>query len=274
MTATERQRRWRAKVRRQQLLAGKRDKAVLRRRRGTEDAGDQDLWSTPPCLVAAFLQWIEPTLPPDAIIWEAAAGDGRGLVDPLRAAGRQVIATDIEPQRHDIARLDYVLDSPPPETRGAIMVTNGPFSKLTEFLARTLALIDTGHLAGAVLLVRDDFAGTDGRVAYFNRAVAELECCWRARWIPGSTGHPRWWCMWVMWLAGQSGPPVHIRKRRSDLSTRTAEGRSRAKAQGKPIGRAQRKEATRRRAQGATLQELADSYDRSVSTMRRATRTA
>jgi len=43
-------------------------------------------------------------------------------------------------------------------------------------------------------------------------------------------------------------------------------GRSRAKAKGKHIGRtpsptlAQQKEATRRRAQGATLQELANSY--------------
>ena len=61
------------------------------------------------------------------------------------------------------------------------------------------------------------------------------------------------------------------------IRTRTAEGRSRAKAQGKHMGRppsltpAQQKEATRRRAQGATLQELADSYDRSISTMRRAT---
>jgi hypothetical protein len=36
----------------------------------------------------------------------------------------------------------------------------------------------------------------------------------------------------------------------------------------------QQKEATRRRAQGATLQELADSYDRSIATMRRATRVA
>ena len=35
---------------------------------------------------------------------------------------------------------------------------------------------------------------------------------------------------------------------------------------------AQQKEAIRGRAQGATLQELADSYDRSISTMRRATR--
>src|SRR5689334_8695974 len=60
------------------------------------------------------------------------------------------------------------------------------------------------------------------------------------------------------------------------LRTRTAEGRSRAKARGKHMGRppAQQKEATRRRAQGATLQELADSYNRSIATMRRATRSA
>src|SRR5580693_3514752 len=64
------------------------------------------------------------------------------------------------------------------------------------------------------------------------------------------------------------------------IRTRTAEGRSRAAAQGKAMGRppsltpAQQKEATRRRAQGATLQELADSYDRSIATMRRVTRAA
>src|SRR4051794_11377473 len=50
------------------------------------------------------------------------------------------------------------------------------------------------------------------------------------------------------------------------IRTRTAEGRHRAKAQGKHMGRppsltaAQQKEATRRRAQGATLQELVHSY--------------
>ena len=54
----------------------------------------------------------------------------------------------------------------------------------------------------------------------------------------------------------------------------------RAKARGKHMGRPpsltpeQQKEATRRRAQGATLQELADSYDRSIATMRRVTRAA
>jgi len=62
---------------------------------------------------------------------------------------------------------------------------------------------------------------------------------------------------------------------RDSIRTRTAEPRNRAKAHGH-MGRppAQQKEATRRRAQVATLQELADSCDRSISTMRRATRAA
>jgi len=62
------------------------------------------------------------------------------------------------------------------------------------------------------------------------------------------------------------------------IRTRTAEGRNRAKLKGKHMGRPpsltpeQQEEAIRRRARGATLHELADSYDRSISTMRRAHR--
>jgi DNA invertase Pin-like site-specific DNA recombinase len=62
------------------------------------------------------------------------------------------------------------------------------------------------------------------------------------------------------------------------IRTRTAERRNYAKLRGKHMGRPpsltpeQQKEATRRRAQGATLQELADSYDRSIFAMRRTTR--
>jgi DNA invertase Pin-like site-specific DNA recombinase len=60
------------------------------------------------------------------------------------------------------------------------------------------------------------------------------------------------------------------------IRTRTAEGRSRAKAQGKHVGRppslekpAQQNEAIRRRAQGATLDELARSYNVSRATISR-----
>ena len=61
------------------------------------------------------------------------------------------------------------------------------------------------------------------------------------------------------------------------IRTRTAEGRSRAKARGQHMGRppklteTQKAEARRRRAEGATLKELARSYDVSRSTISRLT---
>jgi DNA invertase Pin-like site-specific DNA recombinase len=61
------------------------------------------------------------------------------------------------------------------------------------------------------------------------------------------------------------------------IRTRTAEGRSRAKGRGQHMGRpprltdAQKAEARRRRAEGATLAELARSYDVSKSTISRLT---
>ena len=61
------------------------------------------------------------------------------------------------------------------------------------------------------------------------------------------------------------------------IRTRTAEGRTRANAQGKHMGRpprltaAQKAEARQRRAEGATLNELAHSYDVSRSTISRLT---
>src|SRR5271157_3970845 len=62
------------------------------------------------------------------------------------------------------------------------------------------------------------------------------------------------------------------------IRTRTAEGRSRAKARGQRMGRpskltdAQKAEARRRRAEGATLAELARSYDVGLATISRLSR--
>jgi DNA invertase Pin-like site-specific DNA recombinase len=64
------------------------------------------------------------------------------------------------------------------------------------------------------------------------------------------------------------------------IRTRTTEGREPRHGPRKAHGAASfsdtgpAERGHRRRAQGATLQELADSYDRSISTMRRATRAA
>jgi DNA invertase Pin-like site-specific DNA recombinase len=67
---------------------------------------------------------------------------------------------------------------------------------------------------------------------------------------------------------------------RDRIHTRTAEGRSRAKAEGQQMSRppaltpTQQTEATRRRAESATLDELARGYNVGISTIRRATRAA
>jgi hypothetical protein len=64
-----------------------------------------------------------------------------------------------------------------------------------------------------------------------------------------------------------------------EIRTRTGEGRSRANSRGKHMGGlllcpAPQKEATRWRAQGATLQQLPHSYNVGISSIRRATRVA
>ncbi|MDD5037457.1 MAG: recombinase family protein, partial [Methylococcaceae bacterium] len=62
------------------------------------------------------------------------------------------------------------------------------------------------------------------------------------------------------------------------IRTRTAEGRSRAKARGQHMGRPpaltpqQQDEARQRRAEGATLKELAQSYNVGISTIARLSR--
>jgi hypothetical protein len=165
-----------------------------------------------------LVQVVLPILP-QGPIWEFAAGDGK-LVDALTAAGREVIASDVQRQRHSFLQHDFLADPPPPHTRGSIGITNPPFagSGLGDpFIRRTLELLDTGHLSAAVLLQRADHAGTDGRADAFNRAAYEYTCSWRARLLPGTKGNGRWWFTWFVWVAGQSGPPINRRIQRGDL---------------------------------------------------------
>jgi DNA invertase Pin-like site-specific DNA recombinase len=73
------------------------------------------------------------------------------------------------------------------------------------------------------------------------------------------------------WALNPGGARRPADVEREVIRTRTAEGQSRAKAQGRQMGPVQKKEAARRRAEGATLQELARSYNVGISTNRRAT---
>jgi hypothetical protein len=138
----------------------------------------------------------------------------------LIQAGRNVILSDIDPQRRDIMRLDFLNDDPPPATRGSILITNPPFNIIDEFCERALQLLDAGHLKAVVLLYRADKANTQERIEAFNRAAYELTITARTKWIPGNGStekSPRWWFSWITWLAGKNGPPVNRRINRAEL---------------------------------------------------------
>jgi hypothetical protein len=159
----------------------------------------------------ALVHELLPAAPAGLAIWEASAGSGH-LMDPMRQARREVIATDLYPDRDlpDIALHDFVHGEPPPEAAGSLMITNPPYSKLTAFIVRGLTLIDRGHLEGLGLLTRLGADTTKGRGPVFNRAAYIWRTCWRPYWKPRQEGDksPRWTAQWTLWLRGHPGPSV------------------------------------------------------------------
>ena len=167
-----------------------------------------DFWPTPACLITALLRHVLPTLPRGRV-WEFAAGDGR-LVEPMRGAGREVIATDLHPVGPGIGCCDFLHDPPPPETCGAVAVTNPPYERktLNRFIAHGFALLDCGAITAFVLLLRLDKIMAEERVPAFNRAAALWHCSWRPIWIPGTKGNGRWSNVWCCWRRDYQGPPL------------------------------------------------------------------
>jgi hypothetical protein len=153
-----------------------------------------DFWPTPPSLIDALTQHLLPRLPPGPV-WECAAGDGR-LVQAMWR-GRHVFASDLYPRRGGMPR-DFLSVSPP--APGTLVVTNPPFNAADAFIARGLALLDAGQIAGLVLLLRHDHLTAASRVGWLNRATLEVHCNWRPLWIEGSSGQPRWSFAWITWL--------------------------------------------------------------------------
>jgi hypothetical protein len=125
MTQVERNLRYRKRLRAARLRAElkrlNRDPAL----RAMPKRNGNDFWPTPPDLIGVFVQHILPSLPPDAAIWEMAAGNGV-LADAIAQCGRRVVMSDIDPRRPDIVQHDF-LGAPPEWARGSFAVTNPPF---------------------------------------------------------------------------------------------------------------------------------------------------
>ena len=91
-----------------------------------------------------------------------------------------------------------------------VIVTNPPGNQIDKFLARCMELLDQGVIKGFVLLLRTDHLMAVGRADVFNRAVREIHCNWRPRWIAGTRGNPRWAYRWLVWHSGPRRPPLYL----------------------------------------------------------------
>jgi hypothetical protein len=164
-----------------------------------------DLYETPACVTHALLE-VE-RLP--RRIWEPAAGHG-AIVQVLRAAGHEVVATDLieygEPDQ--AARRDFLLEHHAPDGCEAI-VTNPPFKLAGEFAAHALNLVPRVFLflRLAFLESKRRSAILDGghlaRVHVFrNRVMLH-----RDGWTGPKTGSAIAFA-WFVWSRGHHGPTL------------------------------------------------------------------
>lgn len=94
---------------------------------GARDALDR--YFTPPWATRALVDYMGDRLTRGRV-WEPCAGNGH-IVDVLREAGCDVLASDILPGRDDIIRHDFMGQGPPAEC--SLIVTNFPY--LTDLTA-------------------------------------------------------------------------------------------------------------------------------------------
>jgi hypothetical protein len=100
------------------------------------ERGD-DAYMSPPPATVTLLKHVQ--LPHR--LWECACGDGTGIVDPLRAAGHEVIGSDlVDYGRPDCFwRRDFLMERKVPDGCEGI-VTNPPYKLVEQFVEHALAL--------------------------------------------------------------------------------------------------------------------------------------
>ena len=154
-------------------------------KRSNFDRIERDFYPTPYAAVEPLL----PHLADQTSYIEPCAGDG-ALVDHLSSAGHRCIrASDIEPQRSDIARQD-VFDAHLP--KAMTVITNPPWDrKLLHPLIDKLIMSE----ATSWLLFDADWMHTK-QAANFIGYCGAIVSVGRVKWIPDSKGTGKDNCCW------------------------------------------------------------------------------
>jgi hypothetical protein len=172
------------------------NRAPLIERRG-------DCYDTPPVAVQSLLQ-VE-RLPHR--IWEPACGTGN-IVNVLRAAGHEVIATDLNDRGcpNSLPRVDFLLPGPMIECEA--IVTNPPFALAEDFVAVAL---DRAPLV--IMLLRLAFLESErrshildsGKLARVHVFARRLPMMHRAGW-EGRKASSGMAFAWFVWDQAHHGP--------------------------------------------------------------------
>jgi predicted RNA methylase len=170
-------------------------------------ARSNEAWDTiDPRLVKSLVEAI-PSLK-NRVVWEPAAGCGT-MVDQLKAAGVKVdVATDIEPRRDDIAKLDLLAATEMMPGTDAI-VTNPPWGRLAApFVRKALELAEARRALAAMLLPLPWIAGA--KIADLTSSPGFQDLVvprYRARWmtdeeeaeLDDGPSNPKMNHAWLLW---------------------------------------------------------------------------
>jgi hypothetical protein len=137
-------------------------------------------------------------------VWEPACGRTGYLVQALRKAGAAVVAFgDIQTGQ------DFFALRPAPEARIEVIITNPPFSQISEFIAHALAVLPGGWV---VMLARWDWLGSIGSrsgkrewVEEHPRFYAMTLPMFRPWWSHEHAETPRHAFTWLVWQ-----PAFHV----------------------------------------------------------------
>ena len=113
-------------------------KSMTTGQRAKGDGHLLNLYQTPPEATQALLR--AERLP--KVLWENSCGPG-AIVRVLRAAGHEVLATDLEDYRspdQDLAHFDFMLQSTLPFVGIEAIVMNPPFNRANDFVRKALEL--------------------------------------------------------------------------------------------------------------------------------------
>ena len=96
------------------------------------------------------------------------------------------------------------------------IITNTPHNtaEACAIVKNSIGLVEGQEVEFVAALFRSIWGAEPGRLLYFNRPsfFGEIRCCWRPRWIAGTTRSPMHAYAWYVWRkTPRSGPSLKVR---------------------------------------------------------------